>query len=119
MYIERQIATSKAGVTAVTVLNTGSWLALLSQAAKLSELPKADMAAYALGAWGVGAIFGTITWLAIYFNIQALCKHDFDRDNRRFNALIDLTMYIGLAMVIGAMLCYVAGLVFLSAAIRS
>ena len=37
IHTERQLPASKAGATAVTVLNSGSWLALLSQADKLSS----------------------------------------------------------------------------------
>jgi hypothetical protein len=51
MHTDRQIAAAKGGALAVTILNSGSWLALLSQVSNLEG--------YNIGgpvlAWGLGA----------------------------------------------------------------
>lgn len=110
LHTSRQIEASKGGVLAVTVLNSGSWLALLSQAGKLSELPGRSSPFWPIVAWGLGAFFGTLPWLMIYLNTMALGRHDFDRDNSRHEAAIDWTIRIGLLFVAVSLACFLWGL---------
>lgn len=118
-HTERQIAVSKGGIAAVTILNSGSWLALLTQADKLASLKNASAIADVVLYWGLGAFFGTMTWLFVYLNTLALAAHDYDRDSRLHEVSLSATRYAGMAAVLLSLALFVAGVWSLSSAIGS
>lgn len=115
VHTERQIAIAKAGVIAVTVLNSGSWLALLSQADKVISLAKPGSDASSIFLfWGVGAFLGTFTWLFIYMAAISQSQHDFYRDVRRHQILLEVWRGLGLLCVILSVACFLLGVLALS-----
>ena len=115
IHTERQISIAKAGVVAVTVLNSGSWLALLSQADKVISLakPGSDVSAVFLF-WGVGAFLGTVSWLFIYLAALTQSQNDFHRDVKRHEILLEVWRGLGLLCVISALVSFLLGVVALS-----
>ncbi|MDP2047932.1 MAG: hypothetical protein Q8K33_03430 [Cypionkella sp.] len=111
----RQIAASKGGVAAVTLLNSGSWLALLTQADKLAVLNN-DTGAVAtvVLCWGLGAFFGTLTWLFVYLSTLAQAQHDFQRDKHRHLIALEVARWLGLLCVFAALGLFVGGVFALS-----
>lgn len=118
-HTERQIAVSKGGIAAVTILNSGSWLALLTQADKLVSLKNAPAIADVVLYWGLGAFFGTLTWLFVYFNTLALAAHDYAPDSRLHEVSLSATRYAGMAAVLLSLALFVAGVWSLSRAVGS
>lgn len=114
MHTERQIAASKGGITAITVLNSGSWLALLSQADKLGSLANKEAVSQVVFFWGFGAFFGTLPWLFVYLNTIYLSLHDYDRDSRWSSFGLLWTRTAGLASVFASLFCFAAGVLALS-----
>lgn len=115
IHTERQISIAKAGVVAVTVLNSGSWLALLSQADKVITLAKPGSdASEVFLFWGVGAFLGTFTWLFIYLAALTQSQHDFYRDVKRHEILLVVWRILGLLCVVSAVASFLMGVVALS-----
>lgn len=115
IHTERQIAASKGGVAAVTLLNSGSWLALLTQADKLASLNN-DTGAVAtvVMCWGLGAFFGTLTWLFVYLSTVFQLQCDFYRGKRGYGIALDISRGLGLLSTFAALALFVAGVVTLS-----
>ena len=115
VHTERQISIAKAGVLAVTVLNSGSWLALLSQADKVIALakPGSDVSEVFM-CWGVGAFLGTLTWVFIYLASLTQSQHDFYRDVKRHEILLEVWRGLGLLCVGAALVSFLLGVVALS-----
>ncbi len=108
-HVDRQVAATKAAVTAITLLNSGSWLALLSQADKLATMtPHANVAVVFL-AWGLGAFFGTLTWLFVYLNTLLQEFNDRDPNHRGFRNGITATIVSGLLSSFASLACFVSG----------
>ena len=114
----RHVEIAKAGTTAVTLLNSGSWIALLSQAGKLGSAPSPEHVATALLAWGLGALLATSVWLFIHLNSVFVQAHDFDRDNRWFEFGLDATMWLGRLFAISALVSFGWGVLALSTAFQ-
>lgn len=112
MHTERQIAIAKAGALAVTVLNSGSWLALLSQASALQEAS----VGYALGAWGAGALLGTLIWMCIFNNAIAQMNYDFDRTCKSSMRQMERGKLWGYIVSIGSLVCFTVGVIALAMA---
>lgn len=113
MHSERQIAASKGGAAAITILNSGSWLALLTQA---SALANAGIGLPIL-LWGLGAGLGTLLWLFIYRGTNLQWEHDADRENPAKLAKLTRNIYIGVGVAIASLLCFIVGVVSLAYAI--
>lgn len=113
IHTNRQIAAAKSGSIAVTALNSGSWLALLTQAGSLSGagigLP--------IALWGLGAFFGTLLWLFIYYSTLLQWKHDIDRENQKLTAQLDRNIKLGVGVAISSLSCFCAGVVALAYAV--
>lgn len=105
IHTERQIAAAKGGATAVTVLNSGSWLALLSQTGKLQDVG----VGYPIIFWGAGALVGTLLWLFIYRGTLLQWKNDIDRSNAQIPSLIDRNIKFGVSAAIVSLVCFGAG----------
>lgn len=115
IHTERQLAASKGGVAAVTLLNSGSWLALLTQADKLASLNN-DTGAVAtvVMCWGLGAFFGTLTWLFVYLSTVFQLQSDFYRRKRGYGIALDVSRALGLMCALAAMALFVWGVTALS-----
>lgn len=113
----RQVEVAKGAIAAVTILNSGSWLALLTQAGKLSGEKGATGIGAVFLAWGFGAFFGTLTWILSYLNTLALQGHDFDRDNRLHQKRINWTIRLGLGCVVVSLACFLIGVFALAASV--
>lgn len=109
---ERQLSAAKAGVLAVTVLNSGSWLALLTQVGSLQDQSIGSV----LGAWGLGALLGTSIWLFVYCNTIHMMDHDFDRTNETISKRMNRGIRTGLAVASLSLLCFALGVVMLARA---
>lgn len=117
MHTDRHIAVSKAGIAAVTVLNSGSWLALLTQADKLASLRNASAVADVVLYWGLGAFAGTLTWLFVYLNTLSLAGHDYNRNSKKHSVCLIVTWCAGMAAVLLSLGLFVAGVWSLSFAL--
>jgi hypothetical protein len=105
IHTERQLSVSKAAVTAVTVLNTGSWLALLSQ---VGDLRGASIGG-PVGLWAFGALLGTAIWLIIYRSTILQMNHDFDRTDKKLRKELDDNITIGVWVALSSLFCFAAG----------
>lgn len=112
MHTDRQIAASKGAATAVTVLNSGSWLALLSQTGKLANYDITAPIAW----WGSGALFGTLIWLFIYLGTLLQSFHDYDRENPRKRKILDYNIIFGVSVAMISLFCFAMGIVTLARA---
>lgn len=113
MHTDRQIAAAKGGALAVTVLNSGSWLALLSQ---VSNLEGYDTG-WPVLAWGTGALLGTLIWLLIYRGTDLQGKHEFDRENEKFIAALNMNIKLGYGVAIASLVCFGTGVLMLAVAL--
>ena len=110
IHTERQIAASKGGAVAVTVLNSGSWLALLSQLGNLSETNVGGVVL----AWGMGALLGTAIWLFIYRGTSLQAQHDSDRDSKKLIKALDRNIQIGVGVALASVACFGVGVFMLA-----
>ena len=113
IHTDRQIAAAKGSALAVTILNSGSWLALLSQ---VSNLEGYDTG-WPILAWGTGALLGTLIWLFIYRGTALQGDHDFDRENNKIGAAIDMNIRLGFGTAIASLTCFGMGVLMLTAAL--
>lgn len=115
IHTERQLAASKGGIAAVTLLNSGSWLALLTQADKLSSLNNdAGAVSTVVMCWGLGAFSGTLTWLFVYLSTVFQLQCDFYRGKRMYEIALEMSRWLGLLSVFAAMALFVCGVISLS-----
>lgn len=112
IHTERQISAAKAGISAVTVLNSGSWLALLTQADKVATL--GVNAGQVIWFWGLGACLGTLTWFFSYFSALQQAQHDFYRGRKRHQLALDLAIWGGVACAGSSLFCFLLGVTSLS-----
>ncbi|WP_390915185.1 hypothetical protein [Pseudosulfitobacter sp. SM2401] len=112
VHTERQIAISKSGVLAVTVLNSGSWLALLSQTGKLQDFA----IGWVLGSWGAGALLATLIWIVMFLNSHAQMQHDFDRENKSHVRKLDKNLVCGVVLAAASLFSFGVGVVMLALA---
>ena len=116
MHSDRRIASAKAAVGAVTLLNSGSWIALLSQVEGLMRLEGGrPILSQLLLYWGGGAFLGSLIWLFIYWNAAALEMHDFDRSSTFPRFQLSISTCLGLALWIASLICFGSGVRSLSA----
>lgn len=113
IHTERQLGAAKGGATAVTVLNSGSWLALLSQASGLEGFNVGPTVAY----WGYGALLGTLLWLFIYFATRIQATHDYDRSDETKTMILNSNNFLGMLVAIGSLVCFGLGVHSLSEAL--
>lgn len=113
MHTDRQIAASKGGALAVTILNSGSWLALLSQ---VSNLEGYDTG-WPVLAWGTGALLGTLIWLFIYRGTLLQADHDFERENEKISAAMTMNIRLGFGVAIASLVCFGVGVLMLAVAL--
>ena len=113
IHTERQLSASKAGATAVTVLNSGSWLALLSQAGKLSS----DGIGLPIISWGLGAFLGTMLWLFIYRATVLQWHHDLDSENTELESDLNRNNAIGYGVAIASLVSFFVGVITLGISI--
>lgn len=115
IHTERQLNAAKGGVAAVTLLSSGSWLALLTQADKLVSASTKEQAGAVIFAWGMGAFLGTLCWLFIYLSTLFQYEHDVDQAKKFPAICLEVTRYIGLGCVIASLGCFAYGLYLIKA----
>jgi hypothetical protein len=110
---KRQIDAATGGALAVTILNSGSWLALLSQAGGLASFS----IGWPILMWGIGALLGTSLWFLIYrsagLNAQ---QHEKQADTKRVGELdtkINANIHLGYGVAAASLVFFFAGLVTL------
>lgn len=114
----RHMEVAKAGTTAITLLNSGSWIALLSQVGKLGLAPAQEYVSTALLAWGLGALFATSIWLFIHLNSLFVQSHDIDSGKGWHEFGLNASMWAGRALAIAALCSFGVGVFALSAAFQ-
>jgi hypothetical protein len=115
IHSERQLEAARGGIVAVTVLNSGSWVAMLTQADKLASLPSSGgQASNIVLYWGLGAFLGTLTWLFLYLSTLAQARHDFQRGRRQHRIELEIARWAGLLCVSAALGLFVSGVLSLS-----
>lgn len=107
---ERQLAAAKGAAISVTVLNSASWLALLSQVSNLVDYDPGR----AILAWAFGALLGTATWLFIYRSTLLQWEHDKDRDNRTKANALNTNIRLGVGAALASLICFGVGAVTLA-----
>lgn len=113
LHTTRQMDAAKGGALAVTVLNSGSWLALLSQASSF----EGSNIGGPVFAWGVGALLGTVIWLFIYRSALLAATHDYDRYSKETAAKLDNNIYWGVGVAIASLICFATGMLLLTVAL--
>lgn len=111
LHTDRQLASAKGAATAITLLNSGSWLALLTQAGSL----QAEDIGSAIAFWGIGALGGTALWMFIYLSTVLQGVHDFDRKSSWKKLALTLNNGLGIACAIASLWCFGAGVLRLAA----
>lgn len=91
----------------------------LTQADKLVAIKNAPAIADVVLYWGLGAFFGTLTWLFVYLNTLALAGHDYNPESRWHEFCLSATRYAGMAAVLLSLALFVAGVWSLSSAVGS
>lgn len=114
---DRILDVVKAGTAAVTVLNTGSWLALLSQAGKLASPPLQVDLSVPMVAWGFGALFGTAIWLMVYLNEHAIAELQLNPGTRWASPVWWVTLLGGIFFAVMALGLFGWGVLSLAAAL--
>ncbi|WP_417274021.1 hypothetical protein [Celeribacter halophilus] len=112
---QRQISASKTSAIAVTVLNYGSWFALVLQTSKFTEV---DASAPTL-CWGFGALLGTFIWIFIYRVTLLQCKHNCDRTNEKLKRKLQRNITYGENCAILSILAFGFGVVALAGMLTS
>lgn len=113
MHTARQVEAAKSGALAITLLNSGSWLALLSQVGSLGD----KAIGWPVLAWGTGALLGTSLWLFIYRGALLSWKHELDRRSEESSNSMDRNIAIGVTVAIFALICFAAGVAMLATAL--
>lgn len=113
IHTNRQISAAKGGALAVTVLNSGSWLALLSQVGNL----KGYDTGWPILAWGTGAFLGTAIWIFIYRGTVLQGNHEFDRENDMLRSKLDWNIIYGFVSAIASLIFFILGVVMLTFAL--
>ncbi|HBR41760.1 hypothetical protein [Sulfitobacter sp. UBA4523] len=113
IHTERQISVAKAGSVAVTVLNSGSWLALLSQMGSLKDVAIGPV----LGLWGLGALLGTLIWFFIYVNAVNQMRHDFDQEDQALIRKLHNGVRWGIVVASGSLFSFGLGVIMLAFAL--
>ena len=105
VHTTRQLDAAKGGAIAVTLLNSGSWLALLSQVGSLSNIG----IGWPIALWGAGAFFGTCVWLFIYRGTALQWLNDLDPNDDRIATKIDRNGVMGYSAAVAAVTCFAGG----------
>lgn len=113
IHTERQISVAKAGSLASTVLNSGSWLALLSHVGSLKDVAIGPV----LGLWGLAALLGTLIWLFIYVNAVNQMRHDFDQKDQAFIRKLDNGVRRGIVVASASLFSFGLGVIMLAFAL--
>lgn len=113
IHTERQLSVAKAGITAITILNTGSWFALLSQVGNLSSASIGGPVIF----WAIGALLGTLIWLIIFRSTILQHQHDLDRENEKLAKKLDVQKNIGVVVACSSLICFAIGAILLSASL--
>lgn len=109
-HTDRMSAAAKAGIGAVTLLNSGSWIALLSQAEALSKIENSsEPLGIAMVSWGMGALLGTLCWLFVYWSAAAQYRHDMDHRNSWHRIALSVSFWMGLTSAIAALALFGRG----------
>lgn len=110
IHTDRMVSAAKTGIGAVTVLNSASWIALLSQAGELSKAI-GDVAALksALSVWGFGAFAGTLCWLFVYWSASAQFRHDMDKENKVYRFEMRTAFWAGILTALSALALFAYG----------
>lgn len=111
LHTDRQLASAKGAAAAITLLNSGSWLALLTQAGSL----QAEGIGGAVALWGAGALGGTALWMFIYMSTVLQGVHDFDRKSSWKKIALTLNNGLGIVCAIVSMGCFGHGVLKLAA----
>lgn len=114
IHTDRMVAAAKTGIGAVTVLNSASWIALLSQATELSNAAS-DLAALktAFSMWGAGAFAGTLCWLFVYWSASAQFRHDMNKASWIYRTELRTSFWLGLLTAVAALLFFAFGVLAL------
>lgn len=114
IHTERMQSVAKAGIGAVTLLNSGSWIALLSQAEGLSKIDGARLALQqVLFCWGFGALLGTLCWVFFYWSAAAQYRHDMKRTSKFHVAELNFAFFVGLICVLVSLVLFARGVLSL------
>jgi len=113
IHSERQVAASKGSATAITVLNSGSWLALLSQTSKLTDITISIPIFF----WGLGALLGTSLWLFIYRGTLLSWEHECEPKDDKLRRKISQNIKQGVSCGLLALLSFAIGVCALTVAL--
>lgn len=115
IHTDRQVAVSKAVVAAVTVLNSGSWIALLSQIDSLVGVNGGEaVVPKLLLCWGFGAFLGTLTWFFVYLNVVGLGEWDISSGKSKLGRVVTPSTVLGLMCCLASVGLFAWGVVLLA-----
>lgn len=115
IHTERQVSVTKAAVAAVTLLNSGSWIALLSQISSLTAVDESKaLVSSLLFCWGMGALLGTLTWFFIYLNVLALGQTELTNGKSLLMRTVNISLIAGLTCCFAALGLFAWGVVLIS-----
>jgi hypothetical protein len=115
IHTERQVAVTKAAVAAVTILNSGSWLALLSQIGNVTALDGSEGVVGRLFlCWGTGAFLGTLTWFFVYLNVLSLGQTELTSGESWLKHTANFSLIAGLTCCLAAVGLFGWGVILLS-----
>lgn len=111
---ENAFGIAKAGIAAIVLLNSGAWLALLSQASSLLALkPQPEISAPFL-LWASGATIGTLTWVFFFWNAHAFIGAIGDPTQQTNKGHLNVSKWAGVTCALIALCCFLLGTYCLS-----
>ena len=112
-YRQESIENARGAIKAVTLLNGGAAVALLTQISTIkSEIAGAVLTAMAW--WSVGLALAACAWVAAFLSTRYVDKWlDEKEDAHRVTS--NNAQYTGIGMILGSILCFVIGCMLLAA----
>ncbi|WP_146180783.1 hypothetical protein [Thalassorhabdomicrobium marinisediminis] len=110
-YNRKSSENARLAISAIVVLNSSAFLALLTQTSKLMESGAQPYLASSISFWGCGAVLGCLAWVFAFlsaYNNAAKLKRNMDH---WLDLLIPLFTLLGFVSVCAAIYFFLQGLV--------
>ena len=105
---------SRTAVAAVVLLNSGAWLAMMSQIASLAALEPRPSIGTPFLLWSGGASLGVLTWLFVYLSAYLIAAEFHHPNSSRLAFWISAMPLIGTLTFLGSIICFMSGAVTLA-----
>lgn len=106
---------AEGAIKAVILLNGGAAVALLSQIGSLVATPLAGAIRLPMALWAIGTAIGGAVWILGFLSARHVDKSEKEPGRKAANlAISNGYMYVGIAGLIVALGCFLAGCIYLA-----